>query len=129
MTKGYDMSNHWRLVSNDGGLVTGTWWVTRPDSRGEQHVKPIDVTMWSEGRHSGLTLKSDDFTAFVKGGTVEPIQVRARHKHVEQEARARRDEIASVVLAAASAVDWEDEDDAKHHADAARAAMREEQEA
>lgn len=72
-TTGHDMSRYWRLVSNDGGLITGTWWVTRPDKRGEQHVKPIDVTMWSEGRHHGLTLNSDNFTAFVKGSDVEPI--------------------------------------------------------
>ena len=40
------MSRYWRLVTNDGGLITGTWWVTRPDGRkGTSHVKPIDVVM------------------------------------------------------------------------------------
>lgn len=106
VTKGYDMSRHWRLVSNEGGLITGTWWVTREDRRGEQHVKPIDVTMWSEGRHSGLVLHSEDFTAFVRGGEVEPINVRSRHSHVEAEANSRLDEIAAVVLAVAAAPKW-----------------------
>lgn len=47
-TTGHDMSRFWRLVNNDGGLITGTWWVTRPDEkRGTSHVKPIDVVMWS----------------------------------------------------------------------------------
>lgn len=105
-TTGHDMSRFWRLVSNDGGLITGTWWVTRADRRGEQHVKPIDVVMWSEGRNSGLTLRSDDFTAFIKDGQVEPINVRARHSHVEAEANARLDEIAAAVLAVATAPDW-----------------------
>jgi hypothetical protein len=105
-TVGHDMSRYWRLVSNEGGLITGTWWVTRPDHRGEQHVKPIDVVMWSEGRNSGLMLHSEDFTAFVKGGEVEPINVRSRHAHVEAEANARLDEIAAAVLAVATAPDW-----------------------
>ena len=108
ITTGHDMSHYWRLVSNDGGLVTGTWWVTRPDRRGEQHVKPIDVTMYSEGRHSGLILHSEDFTAFVRGGEVEPINVRARLAHVEAEANARLDEIAAAVLAVAAAPEWPD---------------------
>ena len=110
-TTGHDMSRYWRLVNNDGGLVTGTWWVTRPDDKrgGEQHVKPIDVTMWSEGRHHGLTLHSEDFTAFVKDGEVEPINVRSRHAHVEAEANARLGEIAAAVLAAAAAPEWPDE--------------------
>jgi hypothetical protein len=59
-TTGHDMSRYWRLVSNEGGLITGTWWVSRPNGRGEQHVKPIDVVMWSEGRYSGVTLHSED---------------------------------------------------------------------
>lgn len=109
VTTGHDMSRSWRLVSNDGGLITGTWWVTRPDRRGEQHVKPIDVTMWSEGRHSGLVLHSEDFTAFVSGGKVEPISVRARNAHVEAEAKERLDEIAAAVLAVAAAPKWPDE--------------------
>jgi hypothetical protein len=111
LTTGHDMSRYWRLVSNDGGLITGTWWVTRPDRRGEQHVKPIDVTMWSEGRHSGLVLHSEDFTAFVRGGEVEPINVRARLAHVEAEANARLDEIAAAVLAVAAAPEWPEGDD------------------
>lgn len=107
LTTGRDMSRYWRLVSNDGGLITGTWWVTRPDDRrGEQHVKPIDVTMWSEGRHSGLVLRSEDFTAFVRDGEVEPIRVRARLAHVETEANSRLDEIAAAVLAVAAAPEW-----------------------
>lgn len=120
-TIGHDMSRYWRLVSNDGGLVTGTWWVTRPDDRrgGEQHVKPIDVTVWSEGRHHGVTLHSEDFTAFVKGGEVEPISIHARHSHVEHEANERLDEITAVVVAVAAAPEWPEDqsDDAADGAD------------
>jgi hypothetical protein len=105
----HDMSRYWRLVINEHGLVTGTWWVTRADRRGEQHVRPIDVIMWSEGRHSGLMLHSEDFTAFVRDGEVEPISVRARHAHVEAEAKARLDEIAVAVRAVAAAPDWPEE--------------------
>jgi hypothetical protein len=108
-TTGHDMSRYWRLVSNDGGLITGTWCVTRKNRRGEQHVKPIDVTMWSEGRHSGLRLHSEDFTAFVKDGQVKPLNVRARHSHVESEANARLDEIAAAVLVVAAAPEWPDD--------------------
>ena len=106
VTTGHDMSRYWRLVNNDGGLITGTWWVTKPDTKGVAHVKPIDVVMWSEGRGHGLTLKSEDFTAFVKNGVVEPISVRARHDHVQREAEARLDEIRMAVLAVIAAADW-----------------------
>lgn len=108
-TTGHDMSHYWRLVSNEGGLVTGTWWVTRKDRRGEQHVKPIDVVMWSEDRHSGLTLHSEDFTAFVRDGEVQPIRVRGRHSRVEAEANARLDEINAAVLAVVAALGWPDD--------------------
>lgn len=109
-TTAHDMSRYWRLVTNEGGLITGTWWVTRANKRGVHHVKPIDVIMWSEGRHSGLTLNSDDFTAFVKDGQVEPISVRAQHSHVEAEANARLDEITAAVLAVIAAPEWPAED-------------------
>ena len=109
-TKGHDMSRYWRLVRNDSGLVTGIWWVTRPDRKGCQHVKPIDVVMWSEGRNHGLVLHSEDFTAFVTDGEVEPINVRARHDHVTHEAMGRRDEIEAAVLAVVAAVEWPEED-------------------
>lgn len=103
----HDMSHYWRLVSNEGGLITGTWWVTRPDNRGEQHVTPIDVTIWSEGRHHGLLLKPDDLTVFLEDGVVEPITVHAHHDHVTREGNARKDEIEAAVLAVVAAVDWE----------------------
>lgn len=106
--KGHDMSRYWRLVNNEGGLITGTWWVTRPEN-GQQHVKPVDVVMWNEGRHAGVTLKFDDFTAWINDGEVEPIRARAFHDHVTREANARADEIAVAVLAAAGAVEWDNE--------------------
>lgn len=106
-TTGYDMSNYWRLVSNDGGLITGTWWVTRPDEkRGKQHVNPVDVTMWNEDRSCGLLLGCNDFTAFVKDGAVEPLQVRASRDYVTAEAEAREDEIKAAILAVVAAVEW-----------------------
>ena len=109
-TTGHDMSRYWRLVNNNGGLITGTWWVTRPDEKsGTSHVKPIDFVMWSEGRHSGLTLHSEDFTAFVTDGVVKPIKVRARHDYVTAEAEARQDELAAVVLAVVAGAEWPDE--------------------
>lgn len=106
-TKGHDMSRYWRLVSNEGGLITGTWWVTKPTDKGNQHVKPVDVVMWNEGRHAGVTLHLDDFTAFIKDGEVEPVNVHAHHDHVTREANARADEIAAAVLAVVAAVEWE----------------------
>lgn len=109
-TTGHDMSHYWRLVSNENGLITGTWWVTRPDDQGRQHVKPIDVVLWSEGRHHGLTLGSDDLTAFITDGEVEPIRARARHDHVTREANARADELADVVRVVAAAANWPTEE-------------------
>lgn len=106
VTKGHDMSRYWRLVSNEGGLVTGTWWVTRPDAKGKQHVKPVDVTIWDEARHGGVILKLDDFTAFVRDGQVEPISVRSRHDHITAEAKGRLAEIEAAVLAVLAAVEW-----------------------
>lgn len=71
--KGYDMSEHWRLVGIDGcERITGTFWVTRPESDNDTiWVKAVDVTVWSEGRHHGRVLYSGDLAASVKNGAVD----------------------------------------------------------
>ena len=60
--KGHDMSHHWRLVSVEGGLVTGTFWVTRPSEkrRGQIYVYTVDVNIWDEDRGFGRCLTTKD---------------------------------------------------------------------
>ena len=69
----YDMGKFWRLVTVDGGLVTGTFWVSLGRSADSQavHVKTVDVVVWAdERRSSGRVLYSDSLTAFIEDGEV-----------------------------------------------------------
>lgn len=67
----YDMGRFWRLVSVDGGRVTGTFWVSH-NADGEPHsVRSVDVTVWADEQHSwGRTLYSDSLTAFISGDEI-----------------------------------------------------------
>lgn len=109
--KGYDMSRSWRLVATDGGPVTGTWWVTAPDAKrgGQQHVTPVEVTIWDEGRHYGYTLGRNDFTAFIRDGEVEPLQLSTRD-HCEAFVRDNMPAVIAAVLAAAAGAEWPEGD-------------------
>lgn len=99
---GHDMSRYWRLVSIENGPVTGTVWVTKPD-RGEQHVKPVDLIIWDEGHHSGMTIT--DLTAWIRDGVVE-IPEHMIRGNARLEVLDRIEAVKVAVLAAASAVTW-----------------------
>lgn len=105
---GHDMSRFWRLVSVKNGLVTGTFWVSRPnDKRDEQIVKAVDVLVWHEKEHySGRVI--NDMTAFIRGGEVDlpPHMIR---EQVRDDVLAKIDEVKVAILAAAAAVTWTDE--------------------
>ena len=70
----HDMGRYWRLVTVDGGLVTGAFWVALPlpaHRNQSVHVKTVDVIVWADERHtSGCCLDSADLTAFVDDGEV-----------------------------------------------------------
>ena len=110
--KGHDMSRHWRMVAVDGGRVTGTWWVTRPDRRGEVHVKPIDVTIWNgPERHWGrFCTDTRGLTAFVKGAELSIPEHMIRGPW-RDDALAALDEVAASIRAAVAAVEWEADDE------------------
>ena len=76
--KGHDMSHHWRLVSVDGGPVTGTFWVQRPRLTAATWVIAVDVTVWDEDRTWGLVLIPGDLSAMVKDGVVDLAVLRPR---------------------------------------------------
>ena len=101
--KGHDMSHHWRLVSVDGGPVTGTFWVQRPRRMGTW-VIAVDVTLWDEGRTWGSVLIPGDLSAMVEGGAVDLAVLRPRSN--EEFVREREAEIKAAVLAAVAAVEW-----------------------
>ena len=101
--KGHDMSHHWRLVSVDGGPVTGTFWVQRPRRMGTWAIA-ADVTLWDEGRTWGAVLIPGDLSAVVEGDTVDLVVLRPRSN--EEFVREREADIKAAVLAAANAVEW-----------------------
>ena len=72
VVKGRDMSDHWRLVSVNGGPVTGTFWVHRPT-----RLTPGAWVMHSAARALGC--------AVIPGGvgnTEHQVQVLAQIKPV-----------------------------------------------
>lgn len=102
--KGCDMSHHWRLVYVEGGPVTGTFWVQRPQLTAATWVIAVDVTVWDEDRTWGPVLIPGDLSAVVEGGTVDLAVLRPRSN--EEFVREREDDIKAAVLAAANAVEW-----------------------
>ena len=102
--KGHDMSHHWRLVSVDGGPVSGTFWVQRPRLTAATWVIAVDVTVWDEDRTWGLVLIPGDLSAMVKDGVVDLAVLRPRGN--EEFVREREADIKAAVLAAANAVEW-----------------------
>lgn len=58
------LKDHYRLVGTDG-RISGTWHVLLDDLRGTAWVTPHDVTIYDEGRRTGVVLRGDAFTAKV----------------------------------------------------------------
>lgn len=103
--KGHDMSHHWRLVSVEGGLVTGTFWVTRPSEkrRGQIYVYTVDVNIWDEDRGFGRCLTTKDVTATVIDGVPDLRIIRGRWADLTED---DAEHLKAAVLAAANAVEW-----------------------
>jgi len=103
--KGYDMTRYWRLVSVQG-IVSGTFWVTRPDEkrRGKIHVHAVDVTLWDEDRNFGRCFTTKDVTATVIDGVPDLGIVRGRWADLTED---DAEHFKAAVLAAANAVEWE----------------------
>lgn len=107
--KGHDMSRSWRLVSVEGGCVTGTFWVAAPSRKCRQVVKAVDVLVWvNEERIWGRVVT--DMTAFVEGGEVH-INPRMIDEQVRDDVLAQIDAMKSAVKAAADAVEWGEDDE------------------
>lgn len=65
-----DMSRFWRIFSYQHGRINGTF-VVHGAKDGVHHVKPYDVTVYSDESHSwGRVLRSDDLTAFYRDGAI-----------------------------------------------------------
>ena len=63
------MTRYWRLVSVEGGPVTGTFWVRRPSGR-ETVVTAVDVTVWADDAHTcGRNIR--DMAALIVGDDVD----------------------------------------------------------
>ena len=103
--KGFDMSRYWRLVSVEGGPVTGTFWATRPDEkrRGQIHVYTVDVTLWDEERAFGRRFTTNDVIATVIDGVPDLGIVRGRWADLTED---DAEHLKAAVLAAANAVEW-----------------------
>jgi len=107
---GHDMSRYWRLVSVEGGPITGTVWVSIP-RKGEQTVKAVDMTLWADEKHSwGRLIK--DMTAFIRNGVVE-ISKHMIEERVREDVLDQIDAVKVAILAAAAAVTWP-ADEASH---------------
>lgn len=105
---GYDMSRHWRLVSIDGGLVTGVFWVAAPSGRDQsQTVSTVDVIVWSDLGHSrGRVFGSKDATVWIEDGQPS-FNPNAVPDAIRADAIERQEEIKAAALAAATAVTFE----------------------
>jgi hypothetical protein len=100
------MSHFWRLVSVEGGPVTGTFWVTRPNEkrRGQIYVHTVDVTLWDEDRNNfGRCFTTKDVTATVIDGVPDLGIVRGRWADLTED---DAEHLKAAVLAAANAVEW-----------------------
>lgn len=60
-----DYSEHKRVVIVECKRISGEVVVLMGD---KAWVKPLDLTIWDEGRHSGRVLYSNGFTASVEAG-------------------------------------------------------------
>lgn len=103
--RGHDMSKFWRLVSVEGGLVTGTWWVSSPDRRGESWVKSVDVVVWHDELHRSGVVMNAGITASVAGGVVDLPRhmIHGQHKYAVW---SNLDAVKASILAAVEAVEW-----------------------
>lgn len=112
---GHDMSRFWRLVSIENGRVTGTAWVTRPTDKGEQHVKAVDLVVWSDDQHhTGITVS--DLTAFVRDGVVDlPRHMIQGPEWVQAEVWDQVDAVKAAMLAASITVVWPAKDEGNDH--------------
>jgi hypothetical protein len=104
--KAYDMGRFWRLVSVDGGRVTGTFWVTLPDERGRAHVKSVDVVVWADDDHtSGRVLYSDSLDVFVEGDEIRVPEHTIRERVRDDVLDAMDDVLNAARLALAAAAE------------------------
>ena len=98
------MTRYWRLVSVEG-IVSGTFWVTRPDERrGQIRVSAVDVTLWDEERAFGRCFATNDVTATVIDGVPRLGVVRGRWADLTED---DAENLRAAVLAAANAIEWE----------------------
>lgn len=69
----HDMSRFQRIFTVERGRVTGLFVaLVVPKDRDLVMVTPYDVTVWADDAHTwGRTLVSRDFTAWVRGDTVD----------------------------------------------------------
>ena len=102
--KGYDMSEHWRLVSVDGGPLTGTFWVTRATDRWPARVTSIDATLWDRTADYGFVYGPRDLSADVVNGQAE-LDVRTVPERRRALVEDYLDEVRAA-LAAAAAIAW-----------------------
>lgn len=104
--KAYDMGQYWRLVSVDGGRVTGTFWVSLPaSSQREAHVTSVDVIVWVDDKHTwGRTLYSDSLIAFVKDGEVR-IPEHSIREHVRADVLDAMDAMVTAIRLAVAAAE------------------------
>ena len=63
--RAYDYSAHKRVVIVEGERVRGELVVLLGK---RTWVRPLEVTIWDEGRHSGRVIYSNAFSASVEGG-------------------------------------------------------------
>ena len=105
--KGHDMSHFCRLVSVEGGPVTGTFRVHRPTRlTAGAWVIAVDVTVLDEEQRRvwRQVLNHRDLSAVVEDGVVDLIVLHPRGN--EEFVREREADIKAAVLAAANAVEW-----------------------
>lgn len=103
MSNVFALTRHHKVVGTDG-RISGQWVVLLPmKPDGTAWVTPQEVVVWDEGRHSGIVLYGDAFTASVEQGVAKIGRVTEHRRddieEVKEELQALLVEIARTAAA------------------------------
>lgn len=103
MSNVFALTRHHKVVGTDG-RISGQWVVLLPmEPYGTAWITPQEVVVWDEGRHSGIVLYGDAFTASVEQGVAKIGRVTEHRRddveQVKEELQALLVEIARTAAA------------------------------
>lgn len=109
--KAFSMGRFHKLVAVEGERVRGTFAVLLGQPGKPTYVKPFDVTVYDEGRHSGIVFYSGDMVGNVIDG-VASIQERSITDSKRWDARDAWAELCDAIAAVVEIAEAEREENA-----------------